>query len=202
MKFRRPLTITSRTSTVTNSFVQAVIPSVVPTPEEMDEALAVLGINGDDIRCAYCGDPATDWDHLRPLVCGKKPSGYITEIRNLVPACGPCNQSKSGQEWRAWIESGAKNSPKTRGVPGLEERIRRLARFEEWGDVRPLDLRALAGEDEWDAYWGNREVIVASMQEAQRHAERIKAGIRASFDPSVAERMRFAVPEPGADDAG
>ena len=44
MKFRKPLTITSRTSSVTNGFVQAIIPSIEPTAEETDEALAVLGV--------------------------------------------------------------------------------------------------------------------------------------------------------------
>jgi len=38
------------------------------------------------LQCSYCGTPATEWDHLRPLVMNKKPTGYISEIHNLVPA--------------------------------------------------------------------------------------------------------------------
>jgi hypothetical protein len=88
MKFRKPLTITSRTSSITNSFVQAIIPDIEPTQEEWVEALQVLGMTPDGITCVYCGAAATDWDHLRPLVRNKRPTGYINEIRNRVPSCG------------------------------------------------------------------------------------------------------------------
>ena len=43
MKFRKPLKITSRTSSITNAFVQAIIPSVEPSAEEEAEALSILG---------------------------------------------------------------------------------------------------------------------------------------------------------------
>src|SRR5438128_9847091 len=101
MKFRKTLKITSRTSSVANGFVQAIIPCIEPTDAQKNEALAILQIDPNRLECAYCGAPATDWDHLRPLVKGKRSTGYCNEIRNLVPACGPCNQSKSGQDWRA-----------------------------------------------------------------------------------------------------
>jgi hypothetical protein len=39
MKFRKPLKITSRTSTITNAFVQAIIPNAVPTADELHEVL-------------------------------------------------------------------------------------------------------------------------------------------------------------------
>lgn len=107
MAFREPLKITSRTSSVTNSFVQAIVPHIVPTPAEIDEALHVLGMTQDNRVCVYCGTPATDWDHLRPMVRGKRPTGFIDEIRNLAPSCGPCNQSKGASEWRKWMEGTA-----------------------------------------------------------------------------------------------
>ena len=100
MKFRKPLTITSRSSSITNCFVQAIIRSIEPTDAEVDEALAVLGMSREERSCVYCGATATDWDHLRPLVKDRRPTGYINQIRNLVPSCGPCNQSKSGADWR------------------------------------------------------------------------------------------------------
>jgi len=123
MKFRKPLKITSRTSSITNSFVQAVIPSIEPTFEEVDEALAVLGMTRDDVHCVYCGGMATDWDHPRPLVRNKRPTACINEIRNLVPSCGPCNQSKSGADWHAWMTGAAPGSPATKRVPDIAERI-------------------------------------------------------------------------------
>ena len=78
MKFRKPLKITSRTSSITNSFVQAIIPSVEPTAAEVEEALAVLDMTSDAISCIYCGAPASDWDHLRPLVRGRRPSATMS----------------------------------------------------------------------------------------------------------------------------
>src|SRR5262245_20280770 len=94
--FRMPSvqTMKSRKSSITNAFVNAIIPTVFPTPEEIEQALVILGMAATDVRCAYCGNPMTEWDHLRPLVQKHRPTGYITEIANLVPSCGKCNQSK------------------------------------------------------------------------------------------------------------
>ena len=196
MKFRKPLKITSRTSSITNSFVQAIIPSVEPTAAEVEEALAVIDMTNDTISCIYCGSPASDWDHLRPLVRSKRPTGYINEIRNLVPSCGPCNQSKSGADWRAWMMGTARGSPTSRGVADVGERIEKLQRFEAWGDVQPLEFRELARAEEWDAYWANLEIIESQMREAQRHAARIQPAIRAALAKAGKSEVAF-----GADQA-
>lgn len=182
MKFRKPLKVTSRTSSVANGFVQAIIPSVEPTSEEVDEALAQLGMTLGTIKCIYCGDRATDWDHLRPLVSGKRPTGYINEIRNLVPSCGPCNQSKSGSNWRDWMKGAARGSPRTRGIPDLPDRIARLERFIDWGGVKPLNLGELAGAEQWDAYWARLGAVELAMKEAQAHAVMVQGAIRRALD--------------------
>jgi len=90
-------TMMSRKSSITNAFVNSLIPVVEPTVDEIEEALRILGMSADDVRCAYCGDVSTEWDHLRPLVVNRRPTGYISEIGNLVPACGKCNQSKGNK---------------------------------------------------------------------------------------------------------
>ena len=99
------MSVTGRSSSITNAFIDAIIPAVDPTEEEKLEALRILQIDPKDIRCAYCGDKATEWDHLRPIITIQEPTGYITEIANLVPSCGKCNQSKGnhtgGSGWRA-----------------------------------------------------------------------------------------------------
>jgi 5-methylcytosine-specific restriction endonuclease McrA len=111
-----PVSIMGRSSSITNSFINAIIPVVLPTEDELREALSILQMSADDLRCAYCGDRSTEWDHLRPLVVNQRPTGYISEIGNLVPACGKCNQSKGNKPWRSWMEGTAPQSPKTRGV--------------------------------------------------------------------------------------
>lgn len=170
MKFRKTLKVTSRVSSVTNGFVQAIIPCVEPTELERAEALAVLGMAPGLETCVYCGARATDWDHLRPLVRGKRPTGYCNDVRNLVPSCGPCNQSKSGQNWEQWISGTSKGSPKTRGVTDLAGRIEALKRFEDWSAHVALDMRGLVGDAVWDAYWKRLEAIELQMHEAQREA--------------------------------
>ncbi|UVK37421.1 HNH endonuclease [Mesorhizobium sp. AR10] len=131
------------------------------------------GINPDE--CIYCGARKTDTDHLRPIVKGGRPSGFFHVTGNLVPACGPCNQSKSGLDWRAWINSKtAKGSPARRGTVDIDERYRQLERFEEIAGVKdavPEDaLRAAVGSELWDAYWRRRDEIVTLMEQAQRAA--------------------------------
>src|SRR5882757_10331780 len=126
MKLRAPLKITSRTSSITNSFVQAIIPTVSYSEEQRAEALAELGMTIENLSCVYCGSPTTDWDHLRPLVRNSRPTGYISEIRNLVPSCGPCNQSKGASDWRAWMTGKARGSPATRSVADIQGRMERL----------------------------------------------------------------------------
>jgi len=52
----------------------------------------------------------------------QRPTGYISEIRNLVSSCGPCNQSKGARDWRAWMTGKARH--------GILTRIARLELFE------------------------------------------------------------------------
>ena len=175
-----PVPITGRTSSITNSFINSVIPVVPPTSEQVEEALAILGM-GRDICCAYCGDDYTEWDHLRPLVLGKKPTGYISEIHNLVPACGKCNQSKGNKHWREWMLGSAIRSPRTRNVSGLEARADRLAQYEQWLPPTRVDFEQLVGADVWAAHWEYYERIVELMREAQVNASKIRETVRTSY---------------------
>ncbi|MEP9361011.1 HNH endonuclease [Sphingomonas sp. KR3-1] len=181
MRPRKPLKITSRVSSVTNGFVQAILPDAPPTAAEIAEAAAILGMDASDLRCVYCGVRSTDWDHLRPLVRGKRPTGYLNNIRNLVPACGPCNQSKSGQDWRNWMEGNARGSPTTRGVEDLPGKIAALQRFEQWEGRPSADLKAIAGAERWERYWEKLAEIERLMFEAQKDAEVIRARISAAI---------------------
>src|SRR3954447_23773210 len=125
-------TMVSRKSSITNAFVNSVVPMVAPTIREIDDALSILEIDPQDVRCAYCGDKSSEWDHLRPLVIGRRPTGFISEIANLVPACGKCNQSKGNKHWLKWILSRAPHAPAERGIVDLRHRIERLQAYEAW----------------------------------------------------------------------
>jgi len=112
-------TMVSRKSSITNAFVSAIIPVIAPTHNEIEEALRILGMDPNDARCAFCGDKASEWDHLRPLVLQRRPTGYISEIANLVPLAGKCNQSKGNKPWRDWMVSAARLSLRAEVSPAL-----------------------------------------------------------------------------------
>lgn len=177
--FRMPKAQTpvSRKSSVTNAFVNAVIPVVQPTAEEIAEALDILKLDPVDLQCAYCGNVSTEWDHLRPLVLNRRPTGYISEIANLVPACGKCNQSKRNEDWREWMQSGAKHSPTGRGIADVSQRIETISAFTAWRKPRRVDFVALLGEERWEHYWSLCEAVVEEMKESQEVADAIKAEV-------------------------
>ncbi len=56
---------------------------------------AIREVFGD--ACVYCGDPAKSLDHVIPLARGGEHA-----VGNLVPACLPCNKSKSDKLLTEW----------------------------------------------------------------------------------------------------
>lgn len=184
--FKMPsvMKITGRSSSITNAFINAVIPAVPPSDADIQEALKILGMTSDNIACVYCGDPHSEWDHLRPLVKEQRPTGYITEIQNLVPACGKCNQSKGNKYWRDWINSKADKSPTTRGIKGLELRVQRLLDYEQWRRPTHVDFDSIIDADLLAAHWTNWEGILNKMKEAQSHAEQLRIALREALSNS------------------
>jgi hypothetical protein len=177
--FRMPSvqTMVSRKSSITNAFVNALIPVVVPTEEEIEKALSILGMDPSDMRCAYCGDKMTEWDHLRPLVLKQRPTGYISEIANLVPSCGKCNQSKRNKGWRDWIMSkGGRHSPTVRKLD-VRVRIEYLEAYEKWLTPKKIDFEAVLGKDQWEAYWKLWEAVNADLKKCQEVADTLRKKI-------------------------
>jgi hypothetical protein len=181
--FRMPMkqTMMSRKSSITNAFVNAVIPVVPPTLEEIEHALAILEIDHDDVRCAYCGDPSNQWDHLRPLVLNRRPTGYISEIANLIPSCTGCNSSKRNQPWRDWMLSQVRLSPTGRKIADVSERIARIARYEQWRAPTKVDFSALVGQEAWDHYWSLCEKVIDELRQCQEVADGMEQKIGAAL---------------------
>lgn len=180
-KMPNPVTIMGRTSSITNAFVNGIIPCILPSEEEIKNVLDVLGMEKDTIRCAYCGDRYTEWDHFRPLVKNKRPTGYISEINNLVPACGKCNQSKGNKNWKEWILSNATLSPKTRGIYDLELIVRRLEEFEHQTSPTKLDFEGIVGKDRWETHWNNCLNLHKQMKESQELSNEIRELLKQSL---------------------
>lgn len=177
--FRMPQvqTMVGRKSSITNAFVGSIIPVIVPSPNEILEALTILGMVPEDVRCAYCGDISTEWDHLRPLVLQRRPTGFISEIANLVPACGKCNQSKGNKDWRSWMLSKATRSPTTRRIAGVEERIQRLEAYERWRPPTHIDFESILGKAKWEEYWLLCDQVNDELKKAQSVADAIRGNV-------------------------
>lgn len=180
-KMPKVITITARTSSMTNAFVSGIIPCVYPTEEEIKKNLDILKLDYLDLRCSYCGDKCTEWDHLRPIVKDKRPTGYISDIYNLVPSCGKCNQSKGNKDWYEWIKSDAKLSPKKRNIENLDDKMERLKKFQEWKDVKPIKFEELVDMEIWKKHWDNCEKIHSIMKECQEHAFELKKQIEENY---------------------
>ena len=195
--FRMPSvqTMMSRKSSITNAFVSSLIPVVEPTPQEIAEALQILGMSPDDVRCAYCGDRSTEWDHLRPLVLKRRPTGYISEIANLVPACGKCNQSKGNKNWLTWMTRGnGKHSPAKRGVPDLDIKVERLRAYEAWRQVVPVPFEQIVGAAAFDNYWARMDQSIEYLRECHDVAVKLKVMIAEAHGVSRA-RLKATLEE-------
>ena len=185
-----PGSIKGRSSSITAAFIQAIVPVVEPTAAEVVEALSVLGMKPGACVCSYCGDPRTEWDHFRPLVTNQRPTGYITELANLVPSCGKCNQSKGSKSWRTWITSSARRSPKSRGIPNLEEKITRLENYEKWREPQKVDFEALVGSALYNQHWGNWKELLHLMDKAQQLALTVREAAAKSLANKAIQATR------------
>lgn len=176
-------TITRRLPVITGAFANAIVPVRHPSAAEVKKALDILGMTPRRVRCCYCGDPKTEWDHLRATIKDRKPTGFITQISNLVPACSKCNQSKTNKPWREWITGPAAKSPASRGIKDLDERIKRLTDYENaWDDVEKLDLAEIVGPDLWTQYWEHLDAIEVAMREAQDFSVALRDKVREHLD--------------------
>jgi len=67
----------------------------------------------------------------------------------------------------------AKLSPKSRGVPNLESRARRLEAYESWQVPTQVDFEAIVGKEKWAQHWANGEQVQEAMRTAQVLASEI-----------------------------
>jgi hypothetical protein len=167
--------ISGRLTSLAHAFVHAIIPRNVDYQEQR-QLFERAGIKSDE--CVYCGAPATDSDHFRGLVKNGRPSGHFHTSDNLVPSCGPCNQSKGASDWRKWMTGSASGSPARRGIQDVAQRIERLSAFEAESTAVAIStavLRDAAGTEVWDRYWAKLDQIRGILLEAEQDAEVIRS---------------------------
>lgn len=100
------------------------------------EAALVSAFFGEPLRCVYCDSlEVRRWDHLIPVA-----DGGDTVVGNMVPSCGPCDDSKSKNPFAAWLRARAKRGAITSDA--AEARIRHLQEYVEHFSYLPADLGA------------------------------------------------------------
>ena len=181
-KMPRKVNISGRTSTITNSFAQAIIPRIRPSEEECQSALSVLGMSANNMECSYCGSAYELWDHLNPIVHNKRPTGFITEIANLIPSCKTCNESKSGSPWKQWLFGAAANSPGNRGVSDIKARAARIGNYEDILKPRKVEFERIVNASLWSDYWMEREEIELALRQAQTKADIVWKSVEEHLD--------------------
>ena len=113
--------------------------------------------------CVYCGSPEIKrWDHLVAVK-----NGGETIIGNMVPACSKCDDSKRDIAFDVWMQSDYPNSPKSRGVENIQERIENIHAYMQHFEykVRPLETRLKPDE------LAKLENIRKSIQQVRKECE-------------------------------
>lgn len=103
---------------------------------------------------------------------------FLSEIHNLVPACGKCNQSKGNKNWKEWMLGDAKLSTKSRGIKDLAARKERLSYFEKKYKPLKVDFKKVVGKELWASHWENHRKLFEMMKSSQKMADDIKEKIK------------------------
>ncbi|WP_137175460.1 HNH endonuclease [Massilia sp. HP4] len=160
----------SRSSTVTNAFVAALLPHDEYDLNAIKEAMAFLGQDEANLTCVYCGDPPTTWDHLTNLVQDGKanPFGFGHRIYNLVPCCAKCNSSKGKDTFKQWILGYQQKKGWKNGTLRVEKSRRHdLVKLLESYQEKCPSLTAAEKELE-EKLMGMRDAILAILVEADK----------------------------------
>lgn len=73
------------------------------------------------VRCFYCLTAVPGrWDHVIPVT-----KGGATVKGNLVPVCGPCDDSKGDQSFVEWMEKKWPNRAENKEIGRLLEQLQR-----------------------------------------------------------------------------
>lgn len=179
-KFKMPSksNLTGRISTINNAFAISITPYIKPSEEEIEEMYKNLKLKENE--CAYCLNEANSMDHLKPLVNNFLPTGYITNIKNLVPCCSSCNSSKGSREFVEWYND-EKNRQRLykRGMTEekIIERLKIIEEYEKNVD-EPLDYSKILGEKLYKEYKEHRENLEKMLQKEQEFCNKLAEKIQ------------------------
>lgn len=192
-KFKMPAKskLSSRTSTISNSFAMSITPYINPTDEEVKNLYETLGISIG--QCAYCLRESGSVDHFRSLVKDGMPSGYVTDITNLVPCCTQCNSKKGGKDWYEWYTSN-ENIKRLKDEVGLcdeqiQTRIEKLQAFEKNTKSYKIDFYDVLG-DEYNEYIRRKEELNKRLKEEQEFCDTLLSKVEKYFEELKAKESQ------------
>ena len=156
-----------RKSTISNAFAISVTPYIRPSDDDLEKYYSELKI--EEGQCAYCLGKGDGKDHLKPLVSDGMPTGYITDIHNLVPCCQRCNSSKGSKSFREWYKSKENISRlKKDGLTDeqIESRYSIICSFED-KIPEPINYEAIVGKELWEEYNRRRYKMLQELKDNQ-----------------------------------
>jgi len=184
VKFKMPTksNLKGRSSTISNAFAISITPYIYPTETEIEHFYELLDIK--EGQCAYCLGDGNGRDHLKPLVRDGLPTGYITEINNLVPCCQACNSSKGAKDFSVWYNS-PKNLKRLQARGLTDEDIRH--RFEiissyEQRISKPINYEKLVGKEKWEEYKAKKKNLIKQLNENQKFCDDLNNIIISKMD--------------------
>jgi hypothetical protein len=190
------------------SFINTIVPEIRPTAAQEATWRTYLGITSsvvDYVECVYCGQRATQLDHFRSLIEKSsgtergRPTGWITDIFNLVPCCSTCNSSKAGQNWHSWMNGSAKKSPKRLfSAEKLAERVAVLEGFEAWSTplATRLDVLAIVGKGEWKDYEDEMAAVDKLLQAARLRSDQFHTRLQQAYSEIQARAVTLGATTP------
>ena len=176
-KFKLPAKadLKGRTSTISNAFAIAITPYLMPTERDIKNFWDALEIR--EGQCAYCLGEGNAMDHLKPLVTNGLPTGYITEIKNLVPCCSACNSAKGAKDFKDWYLSD--NNLHRLYAKGLSNDIirKRYDIIEKYiKDIpAPLNYSEILGDELWSEFLRRSQKMIDLLREDQAFCDKLSA---------------------------
>lgn len=177
MKFKLPTKsdLKSRTSTINNAFAISITPYMYPSQIEVVHFLEELNIK--EGQCAYCLGESNAMDHVKPLVTNGLPTGYITEIRNLVPCCSACNSAKGAKDFLVWYKS-QKNVERLykKGLTNeqLDNRYNIVSAYID-KIPQPINYKEILGDEVWAEYIARKAKMLELLKEDQKFCNQLSA---------------------------
>lgn len=173
-----------RTSTITNAFAISITPYIRPNENELNEYYRSLEIKPG--ICAYCLKESTSSDHYHSIIKNKRPSGYITDLSNLIPCCSRCNSSKGSKDFEEWYLS-SKNIKRLQeqglSTKLIQERYKIITEHVKRFEKKPLNYEQILGKDLWKEYEIRRTKMINILKDNQEFCDKLAKIIKDKISP-------------------